>query len=246
MPKTNNSATRHHPGRYQNMKLWKRCTNAELWKIDKNEMIRWLRRCKLDILYEKTEMIPLPFTFNYKRHRNGTIEERKSRASLRGDQMRPTVCYDLAHTSKLMAGRIATGMVISHNVEMWWILEHLDTNSAFIHKPVCVIEMERTYTRIEPLRQTIRDVFLLRRWAAPDPTAESTRAQWSQFIPFKTTNAQWNGDMAVVVDVFLSTASNAKAMNELYDNMAENTKSKGLDDPCDIWVGTSIAGKTEA
>lgn len=92
----------------------------------------------------------LTLTCNYKREKDGTVEERKSRASIRGDQMQPDINFDPDATSAPMVDKMAARMILTHNVEHGWHLEHLDVKSAFLHekyrygKPVYLREMART------------------------------------------------------------------------------------------------------
>lgn len=104
-PTTESPATRHHALRYPDKDVWERSMNEELDKLDKlenNGTIRWLLPAQLGIMSEKTKAMPLTVTFNYKRHKEGTIEERKSRESLRRDQIIPKVHYDPANTTPPM------------------------------------------------------------------------------------------------------------------------------------------------
>lgn len=91
----------------------------------------------------------MTLSFAYKRDKSGEIEERKSRASLRGDKMVANIHYDPGCTSAPMVDRIAARMVICHNFQHGWWLEHFDVKSAFLHekyryhKPVYIREMAR-------------------------------------------------------------------------------------------------------
>lgn len=108
-----------------------------------------LKPAELGIIPKGTKTISLTPSFNYKRRKDGSIEERKSSASKRGDQMRAHIQFDPACTSAPMVDRMAVRMVIAHSVENGWTLEHVDVRSAFLHeeykyvKPVCIKEMPR-------------------------------------------------------------------------------------------------------
>lgn len=84
-PTIANTATRHHALHYSDRDLWGHRTNEELDKLYNNGTIRWLRPAELGIIPEKTKLIPLTFTLNYKRDKDGSIEERKSRDPFIGD-----------------------------------------------------------------------------------------------------------------------------------------------------------------
>lgn len=89
---------------------------------------------ELGILPKKTKIVNMTLSFNYKRCKDGKVEESKSRASVRGDQMQPDIHFDPECTSAPMVDKMAARMVISHNVEHGWILDHLDVKSGFLHE----------------------------------------------------------------------------------------------------------------
>lgn len=148
-PTTANQITRSNALRYPDRDMWAKSLDRELDKLEEQGTIRWLKPDQLGIIPKNTKVIHLTFTFNYKRRSNGTIEERKSRASLSGDQMIPGVHYDAACTSAPMVDRIAARMIISYSADRGWKLEHLDVKSAFLHedygyhKPVYIKEPAR-------------------------------------------------------------------------------------------------------
>lgn len=80
-----------------------------------------------------TKILSLTLMFNYKRRKYGTIEERKTRASIRGYQMKSRVYFDPACTSAPMVDRMVARMFVSLGVERVLVLEHLDVPSAFSH-----------------------------------------------------------------------------------------------------------------
>lgn len=106
----------------------------ELDKIDASGAIKWLKPAELGILPKSTQIVNMTLTFNYKRSKDGSVEERKSRASVRGDQMKPGVHFNPDCTSAPMVDRMAARMVLAHNVAHQWNLEHLDVKIAFLHE----------------------------------------------------------------------------------------------------------------
>lgn len=68
---------------YPDRTLWAHGLNAELNKIDESGAITWLRPSELGIVPNNVNIISLTLTFNYKRNHDGSVEERKSRASVR-------------------------------------------------------------------------------------------------------------------------------------------------------------------
>lgn len=74
----------------------------------------------------------MTLSFNYKRNKYGSIAERKSRASLRGDTMWPMIHFNPDHTSAPMVDRVATRMVVNHSVQEVWYPENFDVISAFL------------------------------------------------------------------------------------------------------------------
>lgn len=123
--------------------------NKELDKIEESGSITWLNPEELDITPKNAKIVSLTLFFNYKSGSDGSIEEQKSRASIRREKMRPNVHFDLRCTSTPIVDRMAAWMVISHSFERGWSLEHLDVRSEFLHeeyrygKPVYIREMPR-------------------------------------------------------------------------------------------------------
>lgn len=76
----------------------------------------------------------MTMTFNYKRRKDSTIEERIRRSSLRGDTMVPNVHYSPKYTPSLIVDLVSVRMVISHCVENGCRLEHFDVKSTFLHE----------------------------------------------------------------------------------------------------------------
>lgn len=119
--------------------------DEELEKIDEQGAIKWLKPGELGIIPPKTRIITLTFSFNHKRQSDGTIEERKSHASLRGDRILPGIHFGPKCTSAPMAR-----MVVSYSVDKGWTLEHIDMKSAFLYgeykysKPVIIREAARS------------------------------------------------------------------------------------------------------
>lgn len=131
---TENPATRGHALRYTYGNLWSRSLNTELDKVDANGTIQRLKSAELNLIPKKTKIITIIVSFNYKRNMYGTIEELKSRPSLRGDQMLPHFHFNSEKTSAPMVGRISARLVVIHSVGHGCILEHFDIWSAFLHK----------------------------------------------------------------------------------------------------------------
>lgn len=117
---TPNPATRYHTLRYSDRELWAKSLDAELDKLDSYGTIQWLKPAELGIIPKNTKIISMTLTFNYKRSKNGEVEERKSRASLRGDIMSAGKHYNTDHASAPMVYRTAVRMVISYCVDKGW------------------------------------------------------------------------------------------------------------------------------
>lgn len=246
-PVTPNPATRKQALRYPDRQLWAKSLNQELDKLDANGAIKWLQPADLGLIPKNTRIIPLTLSFNYKRDKAGDIEERKSRASLRGDLMLEHVHFDPKCTSAPMVDRIAARMVISHNVENGWVLEHLDVKSAFLHekyryrKPVWVREMARADGSYKHGR-TI-GLLKLNLYGNPSGTyyyvdglleyLRQVHAQMNQAEVCLIRIEMEEGVliMAVAVDDFLVTASNAKVMDEFYHVMKAKYDIKRLGRP---------------
>lgn len=98
--KTPNPTTQNRPLRYPDCLLWAKSIETELDKIDETGTgpIRWLKPAELGILPKTIKVIQLKMTFNYKRHKNGNIEVRKSQTSLRRDLIRAELHYYPTHT----------------------------------------------------------------------------------------------------------------------------------------------------
>lgn len=115
-----------------------------------------------------TRIIPVKLSFNYKRDRNGTMENCKSRGSMRGDGMLPGVHYDSKSTSAPMVDRIAARMVVRYTVDKGWHIDHIDVKSAFLHgdylynKSVYIREVarsDRTYKHGKTVRILILNLY---------------------------------------------------------------------------------------
>lgn len=149
METTPNPPTRGHALRYPDSDLWGRSFDRELDKIGASGEMTGLKPAKLGLIPKGAKIVPLTITFNYKMAKDGTVEEHKSRSSVRGDQMQPDVYFDPGCTSVPMVDNMAARIVISHSVEYDWQLEHLDVKSAFLHedyrygKPLYLREMAR-------------------------------------------------------------------------------------------------------
>lgn len=123
--------------------------DKEIDQIDASGARTLLKPGELGQIPKIAKTVNLTLTFNYKRAKDGTVEERKSHTSVRSDQMQPDVHFNPEFTSAPMVDKMAARMVIGHNVVYGWQLEHLDVKSAFLHaeyrygKPVYLREMAR-------------------------------------------------------------------------------------------------------
>lgn len=114
-PTTSSPATRVEAMKYPDRDLWAKSLNADLDKVDANEAKKWLNPADLNFIPKSTKIINMAISFNYKRNKYGSMEERKSRPSVRGDQMFPNLHYDPECTYAPMVGRIAVRMVTLSN-----------------------------------------------------------------------------------------------------------------------------------
>lgn len=101
---TLNPPPRIHALKYPYRSLWARSINVEIDKRDESGTIHWL-------------VISLTLSFNYKRDNEGGIEEHKSCASIRRDQMIANIHFDPKCTSATMVDRMATRMVVAYCLE---------------------------------------------------------------------------------------------------------------------------------
>lgn len=221
--------------------------NSELDKLDSNGTIKWLAPGELGIIPKKTKIISLTLSFNYKRHKSGDIEERKSRAAIRGDTMLPYTHYDPACTSAPMVERMAVRIVIRYSIEGNWILEHMDVTSEFLHemyrfhKPVYVREMARAdgkYKHGNTIGILVKNLY------GNPPGSFYCKEGFFQFM--KKMEAKSNdveeclitvnvpsGSViaAVAIDDFLVASENIEAMNEFYNKMSTKYNIKRLGRP---------------
>lgn len=72
--------------------------------------------CPVKYYSEGHVNLPMKLSFNYKRHKNRTMEERKARASIRGNKMLKYFHYDLTLKSAPMVDRKAVRMVVAHKI----------------------------------------------------------------------------------------------------------------------------------
>lgn len=84
---TGNPAEIWHAVHFPAKNAWTRSLNAELDNVDAKGKINWPRPAELNLIPKKSKLIPMTVTFNYKHNRDGSIEDRKSFPSLRGNQM---------------------------------------------------------------------------------------------------------------------------------------------------------------
>lgn len=241
---TPNPMSRSQALKYPDRGLWAKSLDAELDKIDEQGRIKWLKPGELGIIPPKTRVISLTFSFNYKRRSDGSIEERKSRASVRGDNMIPGIHYDADCTSAPMVDCIAARMVIGYSVDKGWTLEHIDVKSALLHedymyhKPVNMREDARedgpynhgktigiliwslygntsgTYYYVKGLLKHLREI----------------RAQLNEAEACLMCINMPSGTViaAIAVDYFLITAETTKAMDEFAEALTTKYKIKRL------------------
>lgn len=81
-----------------------------------------------------TKSTPITLSLNYKRDKQGDIEERKAMGALWGKLMRPQFHFDLKCTSAPIVDRTAARMVISHAAIHGWILENMEIHKAFLNE----------------------------------------------------------------------------------------------------------------
>lgn len=93
-----------------------------------------MKPAELALVPKTTKATPMTLSFAYKRGSTGDIEERKSRASIQGNRMKPHQHFDPKCTSAPMVDRCATRMFVVHSVEKGWPMERFDIHSAFLHE----------------------------------------------------------------------------------------------------------------
>ena len=80
-------------------------------------------------------ILPITFSFSNRRGPDNEITRRKVRAALRGDLATPYEHFDPDLTATYTMDKTTARMVFSLTAEHGLYLEHIDIESAFLHKP---------------------------------------------------------------------------------------------------------------
>lgn len=80
-PTTENTVIRYHKLWYHDRSLWEKSSDTELDMVGASGTIRWLISAELKIITKDKKIIPMTLYFNYKRNKDGSIEERELSAT---------------------------------------------------------------------------------------------------------------------------------------------------------------------